>query len=285
MGISNRPAPIPAHAGIGLRAPHHDVVLAERPHVAWFEVHSENFFGAGSQAQEFLCDIRAHYPVSLHGVGLSLGSAAQLDTAHLRELKQLVDRLEPGLISEHLCWGAIPGRHLNDLLPLPYTEESLELMRDRINETQDLLGRQILIENISSYLTFSHSTIPEWEFLAGLADETGCGLLCDINNIYVNSVNHGFDPRDYIDALPATHIREMHLAGYTEKQDLAVSLLIDTHSRPVADAVWQLYAHAVDRFGNLPTLIEWDADIPDFSVLMDEAAHAERIMHDASQAA
>lgn len=273
--------PIPVAAGVGLRAPHHDHVLATQPAVAWFEVHSENFFGAGGEAQRMLLDVRRDYPVSLHGVGLSLGSAGHLGTQHLAELKQLTDLIQPGLVSEHLCWGAIGERHLNDLLPLPYTEEALDVMVNHVQAAQEYLGRQLLIENVSSYLTFEHSTIPEWEFVAALATRSGCGILLDINNVYVNSVNHGFDADTYIDAIPRAQIEEIHLAGFTEREGLPVRLLIDTHSKPVADDVWQLYAHALRHCGAIPTLIEWDQDIPDFSVLLAEAHCAEEMMEDA----
>lgn len=277
MSTAAIPAAIPARAGVGLRAPHHDEVLASKPAIAWFEVHSENFFGEHGSAQRFLLDIRNEWPISLHGVGLALGSAARLDMQHLAELRQLVSLVQPGLVSEHLCWGATGDRHLNDLLPLPYTEEALALMIERVDATQDFLGRTISIENISSYLTFTHSTIPECEFLAGLARATGCGILCDINNIYVNSINHGIDASAYLRALPKHHITELHLAGFTEKTGLDVPLLIDSHSRPVSQDVWDLYAEAIGLFGMKPTLIEWDKDIPSLQTLLSEAARAEAI--------
>lgn len=260
-------------------------MLSDSPDVAWFEVHSENFLGAGGQAQETLLAVRATYPVSLHGVGLGLGSAIALDHGHLAELRQLIDVVEPGLVSEHLAWGAVGDRHLNDLLPLPYTEEALALMVERVDATQQALGRRILIENISSYLTFTHSTIPEWEFLAALAETADCGILCDVNNIYVNSVNHGFDAISYIEALPAARIAEIHLAGFTEKTGLDAPLLIDSHSRPVAEPVWQLYKAAISHFGPLPTLIEWDREIPPLPVLLSEADQAQRIMDHVTHAA
>ncbi len=280
-----RVEPIPVTAGIGLRTPHHECVLADKPAVGWFEVHSENFFGAGTVAQSLLADVRRDYPLSLHGVGLSLGRADRVDTAHLDELKQLIEFIRPGLVSEHLSWGAIGERHLNDLLPLPYTEQALDLMIEHVQLTQEYLGRQILIENVSSYLMFTHSTIPEWEFVATLAERSGCGLLLDINNIHVNSVNHGFDPRTYIDAIPRAHVKEMHLAGFTEKQGLPVRLLIDTHSGPVADDVWQLYAYALENLGAVPTLIEWDQEIPQLETLLAEAGRAEEMLRHVSSVA
>lgn len=284
MPVLNQPAlhtrPIPAHAGIGLRPPHYHQVLTEKPAVAWFEVHSENFFCAGGELLRSLDRVRHDYPLSLHGVGLSLGSGDQLNQSHLAQLKQLIARVQPALVSEHLCWGAVGGRYLNELLPLPYTEEALALMTTHVQAAQDYLGRGILIENVSSYLTYTHSTIPEWEFLAALAERSGCGILLDVNNIYVNAVNHGFDPHAYIRAIPRTHVQEIHLAGFTAKQGLDVELLIDTHSRPVSDAVWLLYAEALAHCGPVPTLIEWDQDIPALDVLISEADKAERILHD-----
>lgn len=265
---------IPARAGIGLRTPHYLEVIDTRPDVAWFEVHSENFFADGGKPHEILEQVRAHYPLSLHGVGLSLGSTDPLNIWHLNKLKGLIDRYEPGLISEHLCWCSVDDRYLNDLLPLPYTREALHHVVQRIEQVQEYLGRQILIENLSSYLQFNDSSMPEWEFLSAVAKTSGCGILLDVNNIYVNASNHDFDPLVYLDAIPVVAVKEMHLAGHSSEGDC----LIDTHSKPVTDAVWQLYARAVARFGCVPTLIEWDLDIPALSVLMDEAYRAQQIM-------
>lgn len=245
----------------------------------WFEVHSENFFCAGGELPAVLERVRRDYPLSLHGVGLSLGSGDRLHTAHLAQLKNLVERTQPALVSEHLCWGAIGEQHLNDLLPLPYTEEALAVMIERVGAAQDFLGRPLLMENVSTYLSYRHSTIPEWEFVAALARQSGCGLLLDVNNIYVNSVNHGFDPHAYIRAIPAAAVREIHLAGFTAKEGLAAPLLIDTHSRPVSEEVWQLYRKALAHAGPVPTLIEWDQDIPELEVLLAEAARAEELLH------
>lgn len=269
---------IPERAGIGLRPPHFREVLTERPLVPWFEVHSENFFSSGGELITVLEQVRCNYPVSLHGVGLYLGSADSLNMAHLTKLAELNERIEPGLVSEHLCWGAIDGRYLNELLPLPYTEESLDLMIERVQQAQDFLGRQILIENVSSYLTYRHSVIPEWEFLVALAERSGCGLLFDVNNVYVNSVNHCFDPLDYLHAIPAHVVGEIHLAGFTRKEGLPVPLLIDTHSRRIDDAVWSLFRDTLRQMGSKPTLIEWDQDLPAFEVLVDEARLAEDIL-------
>jgi uncharacterized protein (UPF0276 family) len=263
----------PARAGIGLRAPHYREILDTQPAIGWLEVHSENYFGDG-QPLSFLERIRRHYPLSLHGVGLSLGRAGTLDTEHLRKLKRLVERIDPGLVSEHLSWGAIDSRHLNDLLPLPYTEEALDRVCAHVGETQDFLGRRILIENVSSYVRWKHDTIPEWEFVAAAAQRTGCGLLLDVNNIYVSAINHGFDPRAYLAAIPGNRVEEIHLAGFDE----AGECLIDTHGRHVSEPVWRLYRETIARLGPRPTLIEWDTDIPALSVLLDEAATAQHIL-------
>lgn len=284
MPVTSRPAlqtqPIPAQAGIGLRPPHFQRVMSERPPVAWFEVHSENFFCAGGELLAVLEAVRRDYPLSLHGVGLSLGSADRLRREHLVQLKRLVERVQPQLVSEHLCWGAIGARHLNELLPLPYTEEALALMAARVQAAQDFLGRPLLIENVSSYLAYRHSTIPEWEFLAALAARSGCGILLDVNNVYVNSVNHGFDPHAYLRAIPPRAVGEIHLAGFTAKRDLPVALLIDSHSRPVSEAVWALYREALGPIGPVPTLIEWDQDIPALETLLAEAATAEGLLRE-----
>lgn len=267
---------VPARAGIGLRAQHHTDALETLPSIGWLEVHSENYFVAGGQAHYFLEQFRARYPLSLHGVGLSLGSTDALDYAHLGKLKALIARYQPGLVSEHLCWGSVGGRYLNDLLPLPYTEEALRHMRERICRTQDFLGRQILVENVSSYLQFAQSTIPEWEFVAAVAQATGCGILLDVNNIYVNAVNYSFDPLIYLQAIPVEAVQEIHLAGFESNGEC----LIDTHGKPVCDAVWMLYREALERFGNVPTLIEWDTDIPELPVLLEEARKTDAILEE-----
>jgi uncharacterized protein (UPF0276 family) len=266
-------APLAA-AGIGLRAPHVAHVRTERPNVAWLEVHSENYYADGGPALAALDDIRRDYPLSLHGVGMSLGSTDPLDDQHLRKLKRLIARTDPALVSEHLCWSGIGGRHLNDLLPLPYTEEALDHVCRRVAEVQDSLGRELLVENVSSYLAFVGATIPEWEFVAAVARRTGCKLLLDVNNIYVNAVNHGFDPDTYLAAIPGEAIAEIHLAGF----DASGPCLIDTHGAAVAPDVWALYDRAIARFGARPTLIEWDTDIPPFATLEREAATAQAII-------
>jgi hypothetical protein len=265
---------IPVRAGIGLRTPHQRQVLAERPDVGWLEVHSENFFARGGQVLNVLERARSHYPLSLHGVGLSLGSADPLSAEHLSLLKGLVQRFEPGLVSDHLCWGAVGGRHLNDLLPLPYTEEALAVVCRNVGAAQEVLGRQILVENVSSYLQFCESSIPEWEFLAEVARRSGCGILLDVNNIYVSSVNHGFDALAYLDAVPPQAVQEIHLAGF----DSNGACLIDTHGKPVHGPVWNLYGEALSRLGPVPTLIEWDTDLPALEILLGEARKAQEIL-------
>jgi uncharacterized protein (UPF0276 family) len=265
-----------AQAGIGLRAPHYRALLEEQPDVGFVEVHSENYFGAGGAPHHYLELARARYPLSLHGVGLSLGSADPLDRRHLANLKRLIERYEPALVSDHLCWNSVDGRYLNDLLPLPYTEETLGHFARRVDEAQEYLGRELLIENPSSYLQFRVSTIPEWEFLAEVARRSGCGILLDINNVYVSACNHGFSADRYLAAMPRASIREFHLAGYTVKHLPEGDILIDTHNALVHDAVWRLYGQAVARFGQVPTLIEWDTDLPELAVLVAEAHKAQR---------
>jgi uncharacterized protein len=266
---------IPTAAGIGLRSPHYREVLDTRPGVGWLEVHSENYFGRGGQPLHLLERARELYPLSLHGVGLSLGSADGLQHLHLVQLKALVDRLQPGLVSDHLCWGAIGGRHLNDLLPLPYTEEALQVVCANVAQAQEFLRREILVENVSSYLQFSDSRIPEWEFVAEVARRTGCGLLLDVNNIHVSAANHGFDALRYLDAIPRSSVKEIHLAGF----DSNGICLIDTHGNPVSGEVWNLYGEALTRLGPVPTLIEWDTDLPALAILLDEAAKAQDILN------
>lgn len=267
-------------AGIGLRAPHHAAVLAGRPAVGWLEAHSENYFGGG-HAIATLERLRADYPIALHGVGLSLGTTDPLDARHLARLAKLATRIDPMFVSEHLCWGHVGGRHSNELLPLPYTSEALRHFARRVGEVQDAFGREILIENVSSYLVFSHGELTEWEFVAALAAEARCGLLLDINNIHVNAINHGFDPAVYLEAIPVDAVRELHLAGHLVRSIEGRELCIDTHDRPVCAAVWTLYERALARFGPLPTLIEWDAQLPTLDVLVDEALTADALLRTA----
>jgi len=269
---------IPVRAGIGLRAQHHEELLQARQSpsgIAWLEAHSENYFADGGAQIDYLLRLRALYPLSLHGVGLSLGSTDPLNLEHLRLLKRLIDLSQPSLVSEHLCWGSVGGRYMNDLLPLPYTEEALRHMVERVRVAQDFLGRQLLIENVSSYLQFKDSELRESEFLIELARESGCGLLLDVNNVYVSARNHGFDPYRYIATLPAALVQELHLAGHTVNSYNGRDVLIDTHSDHVCDAVWALYDFAIRHCGLKPTLIEWDTDIPSLSTLVNEAALAD----------
>jgi uncharacterized protein (UPF0276 family) len=272
--------PIPRAVGIGLRAPHYRDVLQRRPNIGWFEVHSENYFGDGGPPLYYLEQIRAEYPISLHGVGLSLGSTDPLNTAHLEKLRMLIKRFEPALVSEHLSWGSVGGRYLNDLIPVPYSEHVVVHMADRVAKAQDYLGRQILIENVSSYLEYDESSMPEWEFVAEVARRAGCGILLDVNNVYVNSVNHRFDARQYLDAIPTEAVQEFHLAGFTTKSFSDGQLLIDTHNQLVADEVWDLYRFAVRRFSIVPTLIEWDTDLPALDVLLHEMDKAAGILEE-----
>jgi uncharacterized protein len=261
---------IPARAGIGLRAPHYRQLLKELPNIGWLEVHSENYFAEGGQPWHFLQRLREHYPISIHGVGLSLGSSDALSHVHLSNLARLIERIEPAMVSEHLSWSSVGGRYFNDLLPLPYAEEALGVVSRHIEQTQDFLGREILVENVSSYLQFAESTIPEWEFVGEVARRTGCGILLDVNNIYVSATNHGFDAARYLRAIPVAPVKEIHLAGH----DHNGRCLIDTHGTHVADPVWALYRQALARFGQVPTLIEWDTDLPPLAELLGEAVKA-----------
>ncbi len=256
--------------GIGLRQPHYREVFERRPALGFVEVHSENFFLDGGASMQALERARAAYPVSLHGVGLSLGSADELAQRHLGKLQRLVARIEPAQVSEHLCWGAAGGVHVNDLLPLPHTRAALALMAQRVDCVQETLGRRILVENVSAYVEFRDREMSETAFLAELAARTGCGVLLDVNNLHVNAVNFGFDALACLDELAPEHVGEIHLAGYTAVDDC----LVDTHGAPVSDAVWSLYEAACRRFGPRPTLIEWDTDLPALDVLLAEAARA-----------
>jgi uncharacterized protein (UPF0276 family) len=278
MAYSGSSNMIPARAGIGLRAGHYQEIQDTLPDVGWLEVHSENYFGEGGWPLYHLEKIRSHYPLSLHGVGLSLGSTDPLNIEHLHRLKVLIDRFEPSLVSEHLSWSSVGGQYFNDLLPLPYTEEALAHISRRIAQVQDHLGRSILMENPSSYLEYTISQIPEWEFITEVAQSSGCQILLDVNNIYVSAQNHGFDPHAYMDAIPVGLVKEIHLAGFTKNYFEGGSILIDTHNRQVASEVWNLYQAALKRFGQQPTLIEWDTDLPELSVLLDEAAKAQNYL-------
>ncbi len=268
------PACAASGAGIGLRAGHYDDFLHGDPAARWVEVHSENYFGDGGFDLHVLERVRARCPVSLHGVGLSLGSAEGPWQGHLERLAALAARIEPALVSEHLCWGASGGEHFNDLLPMPFTEEALALMVARVSRVQDRLGRPILVENVSSYVTWACSAMGEMEFLAELAARTGCGLLLDVNNLYVNAVNHGTDAAAALARVVPGTVGEIHLAGHT---DLG-GLLVDDHGSRVCEAVWALYAQARARLGAIPTLVEWDNGLPPLAVLLEEARRAQAIL-------
>jgi uncharacterized protein (UPF0276 family) len=263
-------------AGIGLRGPHIAEIMAERPAVGFLEVHAENYMGE-TPAAAALEELRRDYPISLHSVGLSLGSAGSLSFAHLTCLRALVERLEPTLVSEHLAWCEAGGVYFNDLLPLPYTEEALDLFCSHVDQAQDNLRCQLLVENPASYLRFRHSTMGEAEFLNSVVQRTGCGVLCDVNNLYVNSENFGFDPISYLDALPARAVAEIHVAGHHHSNAAGAPILIDDHGAQVAEPVWSLYLEAIERFGGVPTLVEWDTRIPPLGVLLGEARRADAI--------
>jgi len=266
---------VPTVAGIGLRSQHYKDVLETQPNVGWFEVHSENYFGKGGAPLHYLEKVREDYPISLHGVGMSLGSVDALDVRHLANLKDLVTRIEPGLVSEHLSWSSFGGEFFNDLAPLPYTEESLVYFADRVSQVQETLGKWILVENPSSYLEYAQSTYQEQDFLNELAKRTGCGILLDVNNVYVSCQNHGWDLLGYLQGIAADRVEEIHLAGHTANKVDDKEILIDTHNQPVCAEVWALYQRALQIMGKKPTLIEWDTDIPPFSVLLDEAKQAD----------
>jgi uncharacterized protein len=273
--ISRNDSPgVPARTGIGLRSPHVAEVIATHPALPWVEVHPENYMGGGSLVRA-LQTVRQDYPLSFHAVGLSLGSSGGVDRRHLGRFKVLVDRFEPALVSEHLAWSQAAGVYLNHLLPLPYTEESLATVCRNLDEVQTVLGRRVLVENPSAYLRFATSAIPEAQFLAELVLRTGCGLLCDVNNVYVTARNLGLDPVAYLDALPAEAVGELHVAGHSANETDGRTVFIDDHGSPVAPAVWALYEHAIRRFGAVPTLVEWDTEIPALEVLLAEARQAD----------
>jgi uncharacterized protein (UPF0276 family) len=278
-GARCRPPAIPPRAGIGLKPIHYRDIIETEPDVGFFEVHAENYMGAGGPPHRYLTAIRDRYPLSLHGVGLSIGGAEPLDRDHLARLKGLIERYQPGLFSEHLAWSTHDGAFLNDLLPLPYTAETLARVARHIEEVQETLRRQILLENPSSYLAFAESTYSETDFIAEIVERTGCGLLLDVSNVHVASTNLQRDPIRYIDGYPLRHVQEIHLAGYKRDADeKGRPLLVDTHDRPVDATVWDLYRHTVARVGPIPTLIEWDADVPSWPELAAEAERAEAIM-------
>lgn len=259
--------------GVGLRAPHYQHILNEKPDVPWFEVLTDNYMGAGGSPRNYLQRVCELYPITFHGVGLSLGSVDPLDKSYLSKLKALVQAFKPAWVSEHLCWSHFNGRHSNDLLPLPYTDESVNNIASKILSVQEVLGQRILLENVSSYLTVADSKMSEWAFYIEVVKQADCDMLLDINNIFVSGFNHQFSALQYIDAIPKSRVREIHLAGF---EDMTTHYL-DTHGAPVHEAVWQLYEVALQTFGDIPTLIEWDSNIPDWPSLYSEKLKADAI--------
>lgn len=275
-GPSTQQNILPLQVGMGLRAPHFHEVLTRLPDVAWLEVHSENYLDEQGVQRHILREVAQHYPLSFHGVGLSLGSTDPLNPQHLKSLKTLIDEFKPALMSEHLSWSSVSGRYFNDLLPIPYTEESLMHFCQQVDQAQQVFGRQILVENPTAYLQFKDSTLSEWDFLAQLVQKTGCGLLLDLNNIYVNSVNHSFDCQTYLDNIPLSAVGELHLAGFSINEYDEGQILIDTHGSPVSDPVWQLFSGIREKC-QAPALVEWDTDIPALDILLGEVDKAREI--------
>lgn len=259
--------------GLGLRKEHYETVLAERPDVDWFEIISENYMVDGGKPLDYLTRIREHYPMVMHGVSMSIGSTEPLNFDYLKQLKNLIKRVEPKWISDHLCWTGVNGLNLHDLMPLPYTEEAIKHVADRVSQVQDYLGQQILLENVSSYVSYSDSIMTEWEFYREVAERADCLMLLDINNIYVSAYNHNFDPYSYLTAMPSERIYQFHLAGHTQENNL----IIDTHDHPIADPVFDLYAAAVEHFGRVSTMIERDDNIPPLPELLNELEHVKNI--------
>jgi len=271
--------PLPAAPGLGFKAEHFAAIRDTRPRLGFFEVHAENYMGAGGPPHRQLTALRQDYALSLHGVGLSIGGPDRPDADHMRRLRELIIRYEPASFSEHLAWSSHGSDYLNDLLPLPYTPETLQLVCDHVDEVQATLGCRLLLENPSTYVLFAQSTLAETEFLAEIARRTGCGLLLDVNNVFVSCTNHRTDPQDWLAAIPLDAVGEVHLGGHASEDLPSGPLLIDDHASPVADPVWALYSQTIARAGALPTLVEWDNDVPDFPVLMAEAARAAEILN------
>ncbi|MCW8944481.1 MAG: DUF692 domain-containing protein [Sedimenticola sp.] len=276
--LRSAPARVPSRAGAGLKAVHYQTIIDEQPDIGWFEIHPENYMGKGGAPLRYLERIRSDYPISMHSVGTSLGSHLPLDRTHLNELKQLVDRFQPGLVSEHLSWSHGYEWYTNDLIPLLYTKESLNLVVEHIEQVQETLQRKILIENPSSYLQFKQSDIPEQEFLAEAVKRSGAGLLLDVNNVYVSCKNHNWDIEEYLSPITREMVGEIHLAGHAIQSLGDQELLIDDHGSPVCTAVWELYRHCIDRLGEVPTLIERDSNIPSFAELQKEVQFAEHYL-------
>ncbi|MBR9863011.1 MAG: DUF692 domain-containing protein [Rhodobacteraceae bacterium] len=276
---SDRPDQVPNRAGVGFKAQHLDGILKDPESIGWIEIHAENYMGDGGLPIAQLRHLRERFPVSCHGVGLSIGAEGPLDTDHLNRLKKLVDWLEPGLFSEHLAWSTHDSHFLNDLLPVPYTQATVDRVVEHINQVQDTLGRQMLLENPSTYVAFEESDRSEIDFLKEVASRSGCGLLLDVNNVFVSATNQNYSPEGYIDAFPTGLVGELHLGGHeADADDFGEPLLIDSHSRPVVDPVWALYEYTLAKAGPRPTLIEWDNDIPTWDVLAAEAARADRLL-------
>lgn len=273
-----QPDPVPARAGVGLKADHYATILETQPDIGWFEVHPENYMGLGGSPHAYLAAIRQKYPLSLHGVGMSLGGVDPLDPEHLQRFSALVDRYEPALVSEHLAWATHAGDFLNDLLPLPLTQEALDVMCTHVDQMQSVLKRQVLIENPSTYLSFETEVMEEPEFLIALAARTGCGLLLDVNNVFVSASNHGFDAGRYVDAIPGELIGEIHVAGHAVEEFNGAQLRIDDHGSEVVDDVWRLFERLVQRVGPKPTLVEWDTNVPAWDVLKLEADKADLLL-------
>jgi uncharacterized protein (UPF0276 family) len=270
--------------GLGLRAPHYREVLEGRSSVSWFEVISENFMGDGGRPIHILEKVRRDFPIVLHGVSLSVGSSDPIDFSYLRRLKNLVDQIQPSVVSDHCCWTSIDGENLHDLMPLPFTEEAVEHIVEKVKRAQDFLGRRILLENVSSYVTFQSSEMTEWDFLSEISNRSDCGLLLDVNNVYVSAVNHGFKALDFILGVPVSRVGQFHLAGHTtRKLGNGQSFLVDTHDHPVCPEVWDLYRAAVHRFGAVSTMIEWDAEIPAYAELEKEILKAKEIQNTTSE--
>ncbi|MGH8218875.1 MAG: MNIO family bufferin maturase [Steroidobacteraceae bacterium] len=277
--MSHDPNALPPRAGVGLKPQHYAAVLEGQPPIGFFEVHAENYMGAGGAPHRYLTAIRERYPLSLHGVGLSIGADQPLDHEHVQRLKALIARYEPGAFSEHLAWSTHGSAFLDDLLPLPYTTETLSCVARHIDEVQAALGRQILLENPSTYVAFAESTWSEVEFIAEVVRRTGCGLLLDVNNVFVSCTNQGWNPLEYIERFPMPHVREVHLAGHSrDADDSGRALLIDSHDREVDEVVWSLHEQALARLGPVPTLIEWDARVPEWAELAREALRADSIL-------
>lgn len=269
------PTPLPSPpdisgVGIGLRAPHYQTILETQPDVPWFEALTDNYLNDGGYPLHYLEKVREHYPLTFHGVGMSLGGTDPLDLSYLNKVKQLANRFDASYVSDHLCWTSKDSLHSNDLLPMPYTDEAVRHVAKRIQQAQEVLERRLLIENVSSYMSYQASEMSEAEFFAAVVEEADCDILCDINNIYVSAYNHGFDAKDYLKQVPPERVKEMHLAGFEDQG----RFLLDTHGYPVHAPVWELYASAIERFGKVPTLIEWDSNIPSFDVLQAERQRA-----------